>query len=239
LCPTAVSEQGATLPRMTDSEALLPAMTREEKVLETVGTVAGLVPVLGGPVSSILLGVSGDRRFGRVHACLVELSERIGHLDEEQEAFVRSEDFEPLIEATQRVWGERNGEKRRAYRDFLLDAITHPTAEPYDERPRLLRVIEQVQEVHIEVLRAALQDPDPNSTPYAGSMSAVLLQRLGWGDDQSARGRLTDLMQQMGDLRIVNAAPVNTMMTGAGAQNTPSILTPLGQRFMHYLEADE
>jgi hypothetical protein len=222
---------------MSESEAILPSMTREEKVLDTVGTVAGLVPVLGGPVSSILLGLSGDRRFERVRACLIDLAEHVGHLDEEQEAFVKSEDFEDLlIETTRRVWAERSEEKRRVYDDFLVDAMQHPAAEPYDERLRFLRDIEEVQEAHIEVLRAILQDPDPNSTLFAGSMSSVLLKRLGWGEDDGARARLADLTEQLNDMRIIDAAPLNGMMTGAGAENTRGIVTPFGRRFTRYLE---
>jgi hypothetical protein len=225
---------------MSDSDIVLPPWTREEKVLDTVGTVANLVPVLGGPVSSILFGLSGDRRFERVRAYLIELAERVGHLEDEQELFVRSEDFEDLlIEASQRVWAERSEEKRRIYRDFLVDAIRHPSAEPYDERLRFLRVVEQVQEAHIEVLRAILQPPDPDSTMYMGSMSHVLLERLGWGEGEQPRARLNDLTQQLSDLRIIDTPSLNTMMTGRGAQETHGIVTSFGRRFTRFLTDDE
>jgi hypothetical protein len=225
---------------MTEPEELLPAMTREEKVLDTVGTVTSMVPLLGAPVSAILLGLSGDRRFDRVRACLVELAERIGDLDEDQQSFFRSEDFEDLlVETTQRVWAERSETKRRVYRDFLLDAIANPTAELYDERLRFLRVIEQVQEAHIEVLRAILQAPNPNTTTTMGSRSTTQLSRLGWGDAYSPRARLADLLQQLRDIRIVEASGFTGMVTGAGSEDTRSLVTQFGQRFTRYLEADE
>jgi hypothetical protein len=215
-------------------------MTREEKVLDTVGTVSGLVPLLGGPVSSILLGLSGDRRFERVRVCLIQLAERVGHLDEEQEAFVRSEDFEDLlVETTQRVWAERSEEKRRIYGDFLADAIAHPTAEPYDERLRLLRVMEDIQEAHMEVLRAILQDAAPDPSLLGGSMSHVILARLGWREDEESRARLADLTQQMSGLRIIDTGTLTGMMTSAGADNTRRIVTPFGERFTRFLAADE
>jgi hypothetical protein len=215
-------------------------MTREEKVLDTVGTVAGLVPVLGGPVSSVLLGVSGDRRFERVREYLIALAERVGSIEEEQEAFVRSEDFaDLLIETSQRVWAERSEEKRRIYGEFLVDAIRHPTAEPYDERLRFLRVMEQLQEAHFEVLRAIMEEPIPDATPFAGSMKNVLLERLDWGHSAIPNARFDDLVQQLSDLRIVDPAPISGLMTGAGAEDTRRVVTPFGQRFTRFLVADE
>jgi hypothetical protein len=65
-------------------------------------------PQLGGPLSSILMGISSDRRFERVRKVTIELPERIGDVETDREAFVRSEDFEDLlIETLQRVAAER------------------------------------------------------------------------------------------------------------------------------------
>ncbi len=171
---------------------------------------------------------------------IIELAEHVGQLDEEQAAFVRSEDFEDLlVETTQRVWAERSEEKRRIYGDFLADAIRRPTAEPYDERLRLLRVMEDIQEAHIEVLRAILQDADPDSSLLGGSMSHVILERLGWHEDEESRARLDDLTQQMYGLRIIDPGPLTGMMTSAGAENTRRIVTPFGERFTRFLIDDE
>jgi aryl-alcohol dehydrogenase-like predicted oxidoreductase len=53
-----------------------------------------------------------------------------------------------------------------------------------------------VQEAHIEVLRAILQQPDPNSTLWMGSRTHVLVGRLGWPEDEEHRPRFADLTQQ-------------------------------------------
>jgi hypothetical protein len=133
------------------------------------------------------------------------------------------------------VWAELSVATRRIYREFLVDAINHPEAEPYDERLRFLRIIEQMQEAHIEVLRAILQRPDPDPGSITGSMLRVLQKRLGWGEDAAASTRLADLTEQMGDLRIITGTP-SGMMTAAGAENTQSLLTPFGRRLMRFIE---
>jgi hypothetical protein len=72
---------------------------------------------------SILIGLSGDRRFKRVLRFLHELDQAVGERTDAQGVYVRSEDFEdPLSEMRPRVARERNEEKRRMYRDFLADA---------------------------------------------------------------------------------------------------------------------
>jgi hypothetical protein len=83
-------------------------MTRDEKIIEVVGTVSSLTPLVGGPLSSILMGISGDRRFDRVRKVIIDLAERLGDVEADREAFVRSENFEDLlIETLQRVAAER------------------------------------------------------------------------------------------------------------------------------------
>lgn len=65
------------------------------------------------------MGISGDRRFERVRKLMIELAERLGNVQADREAFVRSEDFEDLlIETLQRVAAERDEGKRRAYRNI-------------------------------------------------------------------------------------------------------------------------
>lgn len=220
---------------MTDAD-IVPSMTRGEKVLETISTLTSVVPIVGGVASNILTGLSGDHRFERVRTFLLELADRVRDDEAEHETFIRSEDFEDLlVETSQRVWAERSEEKRRLYRDFLVDVVNHPEAEPYDERLRFLRVLERVQEAHVEVLRAVLQEPDPSPSFSMGSMSHVLLNRLGWGEDEAAKSRLADLTQQMGDLRIISGPP-GGMMTAAGAENTRAIVTPFGQRLTRFIE---
>jgi len=69
---------------------ILPSMTRDERIIEVVGTVSSLTPLLGGPLSSILMGISGDRRFDRVRKVIIELAERLGDVEADRSSGVRT-----------------------------------------------------------------------------------------------------------------------------------------------------
>jgi hypothetical protein len=206
-------------------------MTRDEKVLEVLGTVASLTPVLGGPLSSILFGISGDRRFGRASEVVLGLAERVGTLETEQEEFVRSEDFEDLlIETLQRAAAERNEDLRRSYQNILMHAIRDPDRS-YDETLRFLRVLEQLQADHVRVLRALLEEPRTQQEVSFGSPRQTLKKRL----PDIADGLLDDLVSQLNDLRVTNAPSLGTLMTGKGASFLRAYVTPFGNRFVEYL----
>jgi hypothetical protein len=149
------------------------------------------------------LGISGDRRFERVRDFLIHLDSRVGSMSEEQDRFVRGEDFEDLLtETLDRVARERSEDKRTLYGRFLADAIDAPEAEPYDERLRFLRIMEDLQADHLRILRAIVAEPDPpGHSVMAGSRRATLEARL----PDIPRGRLRDLSEQLGDLRLIDA----------------------------------
>lgn len=53
---------------------------------------------------------------------LLDLAERLEDVEGDQASFIRTEDFRDLlIEGLQRVAGERNEEKRAAYRNIDVD----------------------------------------------------------------------------------------------------------------------
>jgi hypothetical protein len=209
---------------------ILPSMTRDEKIIEAVGTVSSLAPLLGGPLSSILIGISGDRRFDRARKMIIELAERLGDVEAEREAFVRSEDFEDLlIETLQRVAAERDEGKRRAYRNILLHAI-RDAGQSYDETLRFLRVLEQLQPDHIEILRAYDAEPGEANTGIGGSRRHTLGNRL---PEMSAE-HIDDLVLQLEDLRLTTGS-LQGLVTGPSAVNLRPLITSFGQRFLTYV----
>jgi hypothetical protein len=197
-----------------------------------VGTLlAGAMPLLGGPVSAVLSGISFGRKIERVRDALLQLGTELDTFKAEaSEQYVRTEEFEELLEkALRRIADERNEEKRRLYGLFLINAIKQP-GDGYDEQLRFLRTLEDLQPDHVRVLRALMQSPSPDPG-MIGSPSQTLGRRLpGIAADQIA-----DLISQLNDARVTNLQSLKTTMTGRGAEDLRHCLTPFGQRFLLYL----
>jgi hypothetical protein len=85
-------------------------------VLANVANVVPVVgPVLAGAVSNVLRGWSLQRKLDRINETLLELAIRLTDLRVDvREDYVRSDEFEDLMDQTlRRVGNERHTEKRR------------------------------------------------------------------------------------------------------------------------------
>ena len=149
---------------------------------------------------------------------------------EVSEEYVKTEDFEDLLEQTlRRTSEERNEEKRKILKSFLIEAVKRP-GEQYDDQLRLLKLLENIYGDHIRILQALMETPRQNSG-MMGSPSQTLRERIPDMDDN----RIKDLVLQLNDLRVTNLQSLNTMMTASGAQDLRHSVTPLGKRFIQYL----
>ncbi len=214
-----------------DSSELIPSTTRAETVLDVAAFVGSAVPWIGGPVSNVLSGRSWGRKFERVREVLEGLSSDLAEFKSEiSEEYVKTEDFEELLEHTlRRAAEERNEAKRRIYRAFLTNAIESP-GELYDEQIRFLRSLEELQPDHLLVIQALSQPPDPNPG-MMGSPNQTLRRRLPDLEEE----RIGEIVSQLNDFRITNLTSLKTMMTGHGAADLRHSITPFGQRFLQYI----
>ena len=210
---------------------LIPISGAPENVLDLLSLISSAAPWLGGPISNFFGGVSTGRKFDRVREVLEGLADELRNFKSEaSEEYVKTEDFEDLLEDTlRRVAHERNEEKRRIYRNFLIGAIRSP-GEPYDEQIRFLRNLEELQPDHIRVIRALMQDPDP-APGSMGSPSQTLSRRLPEIESE----QIEDLVEQLNSMRLTKLTNLRTMMTGSGAENLRYSITPFGERFVRYI----
>jgi hypothetical protein len=217
-----------------NNKDLLPATTPQETALDVTAAVASIVPWVGGPIGAVLTGMSQTRKINRVREVLVNMAHQIKDIDTDvSQNYVKTEDFEELLEKTLRQAAEeRNEEKRRAYAAFLANDIKSP-GRPYDEKIRILRTLEEIQADHIRVLKVLLQEPDPNieKTSSIGAISQTLQRQL---PDMSSEA-ITDLARQLTDMRLAELGSLNTMMTARGAEDLRSRVTEYGRRFVQYI----
>jgi hypothetical protein len=223
-------------------DELLPADRKAEWV-DAFAVYAELIPLLGGVVSNVMNGWTQERRMRRVGEVLSDLNARLrmlgDGLDRSREEYIRSDEFEDLLDRTLRqVTTERSRSKRRLYAAFLAGAIESP-GEPYHEQLRMLRTIEELQPDHMRIIRAMQQTPEPEgSGRYRGMTSspgATLERRV----PDIPKERLMELAEQLTEeLRVVTIGKnLSAMATQQGAEDLRSHFTPYGQRLLAYIRA--
>ncbi len=219
------------------SKEILPVSTRKETILDTVASVSSIAPWVGGPVSSVLSGMSISRKMERVNEVLLNMAEGIKGLESEiPKNYVKTEEFQELLEETlQKSAKEHNDEKRKAYSAFLINDIKNPTNDTYDEKLRFLKTLEEMQIDHIYILRAMMLQPDPNPANIVGSVNSTLKKRL----PSMPPDRIKDLAEQLTDMKVANLANLGGTMTARGAEELQSRITPYGHRFIRYILSDE
>jgi hypothetical protein len=208
--------------------------TKSETALDVASFVSSAVPWIGGPVSNVLSGISFGRKLSRVRELLegltVDLQDFKSQVSEE---YVKTEEFEELLEKTLRmVAEERNEEKRGIFRAFLTDTIMAP-GKPYDGQLRFLRTLEELQNEHIRIIRAIMEKPKDTDAPF-GSPGQTLSQRL----PDIQRDRIEDLVSQLNDLRITDLTTMHVTMSGRSAEDLRHYITPYGQRFVNFIIKD-
>jgi hypothetical protein len=213
---------------------LLPSSTKTENALDIAGVITSVVPWIGSPVSAVLSGMSIGRKFDRVRKVLDGLADDLkGFKSEVSEKYVRTEEFEELLEKTLlKAADERNDEKRQVYRAFLRHEIQSP-GKPYEEQMRCLKTLEVIQPDHILVLRAMGEKPD-NQDGFSGSHLATLRTRLPNISDD----RISLLVAELNEMRLSNLTSLKTMMTYRGAQDMRHAITPYGKTFVEFLVAE-
>lgn len=203
-----------------------------EKLIDVASFISSAVPWIGGPVSNVLGGISTSRKIARINELLHGLAEDLtGFKSDVSEKYVKTEDFEDLLEQTlRRASEERNEEKRKILKSFLSEAVKSP-GESYDDQLRILRLLENIYGDHIIILKALLADPG-NVSGITGSPINTLRSRTNMPNE-----RIEELVNQLNDLRVTNLQSLKVMMTPQGAADLRGSVTDIGKRFIKYLES--
>jgi hypothetical protein len=215
---------------MPNEPEFVPEDTRTDQALELAGTAASMVPWLGGPLSAVLGGMSFGRKIDRVKEVVNGIVADLHEFRAEvSEAYVQTDEFQDLLEATlKRASEERNEEKRRIYRDFIVNTIRRPDAS-YDDQLRVLRTMEELSSEHLRLLSAIAQEPPrPTHSGGIGSPSQTLSKRLGG----IAREALDELVADLNARRLTSLQSLHTTMTAHGAEDLRSAITPFGRKVL-------
>ena len=216
-----------------ENETVKFEVTRTEKALDAGAIAASFAPWLGGAIGSVLGGMSQARKFNRVAEILNGLADSLAEFESEvSENYVKTEDFEDLLEQTlRRGADQRSAEMRDLYRNLLARAIKNP-GDAYEDQIELLRVLEQLNATHMVMLDALDQSPPPDAHQnMMGSPAQTLRERTGLNAVE-----IEFALEKLNDLRVTKLNSLNMMMTGAGAQDLRHSITALGRKLMEYVQ---
>lgn len=195
----------------------------KEIALQAAAVLTSLVPTVGGLASTILSGMSTDRKMKRVWEVLDGISQDLRGRETEamEHPYVHTEAFEDLFEQTLRkVADEGSADKRQVYQALLVRLILNPSEN--DEEPRrVLRVLGDLETGHLQILRALMQAPGEGFD--GASPFQTLMGRLPGVE-------VPEVEKLIGDLNNLRLTHLDNLvvMTGRGSPDLRLYLTPLG-----------
>jgi hypothetical protein len=204
------------------------------------------VPILGGPISTIIGDIQSMRKEKRFLELINGLQEDLhGFPDRVNAEFVSKEDFLDIFEQTARkIVMTRQGAKRTAFRHILSNAILSSDVS-YDEVEEFLSLVERFREEHIFLL-SILRDPvkyDEETGNRVGkgggittSISQIMRQLLpNWTENLILE--VVTVLENNERLVQHITSRYNTMLTDQGINHLVNTLTPKGMRFVVFISS--
>ena len=138
----------------------LAPITKSERFSELLAIVSSAAPWIGGPISGIIGGIASDLKIKRVTQFIKDVLAYVDKLHtQEAEEFVKTEDFVDIFDKTaQAVADERHDTKRSFFANYILNNIAAPEVS-YDLRLKCLRLLEEINTQHLDLLEALLRKP--------------------------------------------------------------------------------
>jgi hypothetical protein len=143
---------------VTDKQAVEIAKAREA-YSEHYGLRAAvqLVPYIGGSLDTLLAGGAARLQIARVEGFLGELSARLKMVEGVSVSF-NDEGFSDLMLTTlDNVARTRSAEKRARFAAIISHQVVE--ARPWEDAENAVRLLAELEDIHIEVLNTALRAP--------------------------------------------------------------------------------
>lgn len=223
--------------KMSHKPDLVPA-TKGERYAELLSITAAAAPWIGGPISGVIGGVATDLKIKRVTQFIKDVLAHVENLhSQESEDFVRTEDFAVIFDKTaQAVADERDEMKRKLFSNYILNNIAAPEI-TYQLRFKCLRLLEDINTQHIDLLEALLRQPTTTEMSMGISAPSTTIERRA----PHLRTNLTAIIHESNTqgLTDIKGNYLNTNMTEGGAANLAHAVTPLGRNLIAFITRDE
>lgn len=227
-------EQGPT-DLSTQAKDLSSSKARDH-IANLIKAAFNLVPVFGGPISSLIDDYIPETRQKRIEEFSVALAEEMERLSHRiDESRINTEEFTFLfVRVYENVSKQYQTEKLIAYRNILVNSLIVDIDASIQER--YLHLVEQLTPLHLRVLSVFISDEanrqklPPNFS--SGSLIQTISKLLGLTGTH-IRSCVFD-MDQMGITNNVSGS-LGAMMTPAGAMNLEGRLSDFGNGFVRFI----
>ena len=205
-----------------------------DSISSTAASLISDVPWLREAVMSVSGNLPIVRKLDRVKEVLTGIGQDLrGFEGNASRDYVKTEDFQEVLEKTlKQVAEERNQDKQRIYKDFLVGVIKSP-GQPYDEQIVVLRQLQEVQPDHIRILKAMMRPPKQTNV-MAGSRKQTLNSRLS----SYPIANIDDLIGELNSLRLTDATGLTTLVTGPSTEDLRFMVTSPGRKFLRYITGE-
>ena len=216
---------------------LMP-ITRGERFAELSAIVSSAAPWIGGPISGIIGGIATDLKIKRVTKFVKDVLDYVDKLHtQEAEEFVKKEDFVDIFDKTsQAVANERHETKRDLFANYILNNIAAPELS-YDLRLKCLRLLEQINTQHLDLIEALLRKPTTNEINMSLGAPSTTIERRA----PHLRDNLLAIIHETNTLGLTDIKDnyLNVNMTGSGAANLEHGVTTLGRDLVSFITLNE
>lgn len=131
------------------------------------------IPYVGGPLDTLLAGKGAKVQSERLEHFLSELSQRLERVESVPEIDEQAL-YDLSIDAMEKSIRTRLAEKRALYANVIARHVIQRRA--IDESEMALRIIAELDLIHLEILREALQAPTCDD-PFSGLKVIALSER--------------------------------------------------------------
>lgn len=210
-----------------------------ENLRQAAGKLAQLLPGVGGLLGAYIDDNLNQKRTQRLDTLLQSLVHDLSQARRKMNTeFIKSSDLPELFgEIIPQVQKERNEEKQRYYKNILRGAILSEDIDPYDTSMKYVRTLEELQPVHIAVLRAvAIELPQEElwQKDYGGGfMINTLEERV----PNTPKSQFPEIIEDLNRARVTDFRidSLELCMSGSSAANLRTRMTKYGIAFVEFI----
>lgn len=152
------------------------------------------IPYIGGSIDTLLVGGSARIQLQRVEKFVIEISERLEEL-ERISAITQDEEFNDLILFTfEKVAKTRSTDKLKRFAEIIANQLVKPTS--WDEPESAVRLLSDLEDIHIQILDVALKTPKMSVGAFHGLQVISLIDKSKYDQMENPPEHLFNTLPQ-------------------------------------------